>query len=62
MRIVVDKTKCTGHGRCNAASEELYKLDELGYAAFEMRDVPADLVGEAEKGANDCPEGAIRLV
>lgn len=62
IRIEVDKSRCSGHARCFAASAELFPLDEEGYLAYEQREVD-DANGEvADLGASWCPERAIRVV
>jgi ferredoxin len=60
-RIVVDRKVCTGHACCNAASPELYPLDDNGFVEFDEREIPAGARGAAEFGAGACPERAIRL-
>ncbi len=61
MKIIADQAKCAGHARCAAVSD-FFTLDSAGYIDFAEKDVPAELEGVALKGANACPEGALRLV
>jgi ferredoxin len=61
MKVVVDKDKCSGHARCNAAGPDVYVLDELGYVALTELEVPAGLERQAQDGAAACPERAITL-
>ena len=62
MRVTVDKTKCTGHARCNVFGPDVYPLDELGEVAITEADVPPELEAQAQEGAANCPEGAITVV
>ncbi|MFG1923405.1 ferredoxin [Cryptosporangium sp. NPDC048952] len=61
MKVVVDRTKCTGHARCFEADEELFPLDDLGYALRSEFDVPPGAEATAREGAAMCPERAITL-
>ena len=38
MRVVVDRERCQGHGRCHAIAPELFDLDELGYSVLRSED------------------------
>jgi ferredoxin len=62
MKIVVDKSKCTGHARCAATAPEVYGLDDLGYVEFSEKEVPAGSEDTARAGAAACPERAITLL
>jgi ferredoxin len=61
VKVVVDKTKCSGHARCNAMGAGLYELDDLGYVSIREREVPEHLQAQARAGAAACPERAITL-
>ena len=62
MRIVFDREKCQGHGRCYALAAELFDADDEGYAVVL---VPGDLTEEqvtaAQLAADNCPEYAISV-
>lgn len=62
MKIEIDAEMCSGHGRCQAAAPELYKLDYDGYNEERGRgpiEVPPGLEKAAEAGEWACPESAI---
>lgn len=61
MKISVDNDKCTGHARCAALSPDLYELDDNGYCALTVLEVPAGLESDARAGADACPEHAITI-
>ena len=62
MRAICDTGLCQGHGRCQAMAPEVYKLDDNGYLATEVIEVPAGLEEQARLGAESCPEQAIKIV
>ena len=62
MRVIVDRERCTGHGRCNAMGPAVYPLDDEGRNALTDLDVPSELEDQARLGADACPERAITIV
>lgn len=62
MKVVVDRTKCSGHARCGAVAPGFYDLDADGYVAFTEKSVPPGSEAEAQRGARACPERAITVV
>jgi ferredoxin len=62
MRIVFDRPKCQGHGRCYSLASELFDSDDEGYAVV-LGDgvVPAGLESAARLAADNCPEYAITI-
>jgi len=61
VRIEVDPGTCTGHGRCYTLAPDVYESDDDGYCATRGLDVPPGLEEQAEAGARNCPERAIRV-
>ena len=61
MRILVDKTRCTGHARCNATAPGIFQLDDNGYIDMESFEVQPGQEELAQKGARACPERALRV-
>ena len=62
MRIVFERDKCQGHGRCYALAPQLFEADDEGYAVLLAQgDVPAGLERQAELAAENCPEYAITV-
>ena len=62
MKIVIDRSRCTGHARCAAIDPELYILDDDGYIASDGFDVPEGKEASAKRGARACPERVISVV
>jgi ferredoxin len=63
VRLSVDETRCTGHGRCYDAAPGLLSDDEEGFVTLRggAMDVPEDQIGEARLAVAACPERAVRL-
>jgi ferredoxin len=62
LKIVVNKSRCTGHARCAAVAPEIYELDTDGYIAFTEKAVPPEQEERAVKGAKSCPERALKII
>ncbi|MEC9358159.1 MAG: ferredoxin [Pseudomonadota bacterium] len=62
MKIVIDKEHCAGHARCNAVSDELFPLDDMGYIATTGFDVPAGSEALARRAGKACPERIIKAI
>lgn len=62
MKIRIQKSACVGNARCAAVSEVLYKLDDEGYIATGVIDVPEGMEMLAKRGARACPERIITIV
>lgn len=62
MKVVIDTTRCSGHGRCYVVAPELFVDDEAGYGQVRGDGtVPETMVAAAERAVTACPERAIRL-
>ena len=62
MRVILDREKCQGHGRCYALSPALFDTDDEGYAVLKLDgDLPAELEDDARIAADNCPEYAITV-
>ena len=62
MRIVFDRDKCQGHGRCYALAPDLFDADDEGYAVVLVPGaLTDDQVAQAQLAADNCPEYAISV-
>lgn len=62
VRIVVDGTKCDGHGICALILPELFSLDTWGYAALESGPIDDPrILARAQRAVHACPAGALTL-
>ena len=61
-RALLDNAKCQGHGRCYALSPDLFEADDEGYAVLKVTgELPPELVDDAARAADNCPEYAITV-
>ena len=60
-RLVVDWTRCQGHGLCGRLVPELVQLDSQGYPTFLDMPVPFWLERDAQQAVEMCPALALRL-
>jgi ferredoxin len=59
VKIRIDKGSCVGNARCAAVAPELFPLNDDGYIATELIDVPPGMEEDARRGAAACPERII---
>lgn len=63
MRVLVDATRCEAYGLCVAVAEDLFDLDDFGYAsASGDGEVSPDRVEAAREAVASCPVRAISLI
>jgi ferredoxin len=60
-RLVLDPTRCTGHGMCAELFPEQISLDDWGYPMIAPAEVPRDLEDHARRAVKACPVLALRL-
>lgn len=61
-RVEVDRGLCSGHARCHATAPDVYDVDDLGYVVVSEGELPTELVDDARRGVDACPERALRIV
>jgi ferredoxin len=62
LKVVVDNSKCQGHGRCYDLSPEVFGADQDGYVLLNIEgDIPADLEHKARTAVLNCPENALSI-
>lgn len=62
MRIVLDRERCQGHGRCYALAPDLFDADDEGYAVLlATGELTPEQVAAAQLAADNCPEYAITV-
>lgn len=62
VRIRVHPGLCEGWGNCHRWGPEVYPLDEDGYIAIHLAEVPPELARAAWSGADACPAQAITVI
>ena len=60
-RLLVDWTRCAGHGLCSRLVPELVQLDRQGYPVFLDTPVPFWLERNAQQAVAMCPALALRV-
>lgn len=60
--LIVDESKCQGHGRCNLIAPEIFDLDVFGKAAPRIRVMDSTLRAQVLLAIANCPEFAINLI
>ncbi len=58
-RLVVNWTKCVGHGLCAELVPELIRLDDWGYPIVEPGPIPPALQEHARRAIAACPTLAL---
>jgi len=61
MRIRIDRSLCTGHGRCFSLAPEVFAFDEEGFSVLKLETITPDLEAAARRGVGACPERAIAV-
>ena len=61
MKVSIDLNKCSGHARCYSVDEEIFQLDESGYALAAEVEIPPGEEAKARLAVASCPERAISL-
>jgi len=61
VKVTLDRSGCTGHGRCYALGPDVFEADDDGYGVVLVADVPPELQAQARAGQENCPERAISV-
>lgn len=64
MKLLVESSKCSGHGMCHALAGEVFELDNEGFNTVRDAEIEIspELAEQAKYGALGCPEQAIRII
>jgi ferredoxin len=63
VRVVIDATRCEGHGICALFFGERIELDRWGFGLVERAELDdRRLVRKARRAVAACPRGAVRIV
>ena len=61
MRIVVDRTRCTGLGNCEAVSPDHFAVDDDGVLELVRDDVDQPELAVVRRAVAGCPTAALSL-
>ncbi|CAM3609639.1 ferredoxin [Smaragdicoccus niigatensis] len=62
MKILVDRTKCTGLGICESLAPEHFEVNDEGELVLLDEHVTDDTLLGVEEAIAGCPTAALRLV
>ncbi|MFE6922066.1 ferredoxin [Nocardia sp. NPDC057663] len=62
MKVVVDRSKCTGLGICESLAPEFFEIDDSGDLIQLKEGVTADELAAVEESVQGCPTEALRIV
>jgi ferredoxin len=62
LAMVVDPTRCDGHGVCHELFPEWVSVDRWGYPIVNGDDIPPGLFDHARRAVNGCPRLALHLL
>jgi ferredoxin len=62
LKITVDLSLCAGHGQCEDAAPEVFRVNDEGFAELLVDDITdPELESKIADAASRCPTEAIRL-
>jgi ferredoxin len=61
-RVQVDQLSCEGHGRCQNAAPEVFRLDDEDISHVILDPVPANLQPNVDRAIRLCPRQAVTWV
>ncbi len=61
MKVSLDTSVCTGHGRCYTLAPEVFDEDERGHCVLRLEKLPEALLCAARAAVDACPEQALAL-
>jgi ferredoxin len=61
MRIVVDRSRCTGQAMCESVAPDIFRVAGEGQVNILVAVVPDDRLDEAEWAVSCCPNQALKL-
>lgn len=61
MRIVVDRTKCSSIGLCEATAPDIFEIGPDGALTILMDEVPESRRVDLEQACENCPTQALSI-
>jgi len=61
MKIVVDRSKCSSIGLCEAAAPDIFEIGPDGALNVLLAEIPADRRVELEQACENCPTQALSI-
>ncbi len=61
MKIVVDRTKCSSIGLCEATAPDIFEIGADGSLSILMDEIPANRRIDLEQACENCPTQALSI-
>lgn len=61
MKVIVDRTKCSSIGLCEATAPDLFEIGADGALNILLDDIPANRRVELEQACENCPTQALSI-
>lgn len=61
MKVVVDRTKCTGLGICESLAPAFFEVDDSGDLLMLKEDIEPGELAEIEEAVAGCPTEALKI-
>lgn len=61
MRIVVDRTKCSSIGLCEATAPDIFEIGPDGMLNIPSDDIPENRRTDLEQACENCPTQALSI-
>jgi ferredoxin len=61
MRVILDRTKCTGLGICESLAPDFFEVDDSGELLQLREDIGDGELAEVEEAVAGCPTEALRI-
>ncbi|MFE3056889.1 ferredoxin [Nocardia sp. NPDC059239] len=61
MKVVVDRSKCTGLGICESLAPAFFEVDDSGDLVLLKEDIAGDELKAVEEAIQGCPTEALRI-
>ena len=61
MKVSIDLRLCAGHGQCEAAAPQVFKVNDDWIAEILMEEPPESMRQAVETAARLCPTGAVGI-
>jgi ferredoxin len=59
MALIIDTSRCQGHGRCALINPDLFDVNDDGYGVVLNPAPTGDARADADRAIGNCPEQAI---
>lgn len=61
MKVIVDRTKCSSIGLCEATAPDVFEIGPDGALQIVATDIPESRRGELEQACENCPTQALSI-